>query len=83
MQGLENFLCLMLASPYLRADATLRMFLTTVNNAEFEQGKKAHTSGMGADPASNLGLRCVRTEGAITWASCCGTAVLALAAPPL
>lgn len=31
-QGLENFLLLVLASPYLRADVTLRMFLTTINN---------------------------------------------------
>lgn len=28
MQGLENFLSLVLANPYMRADTTLRMFMT-------------------------------------------------------
>jgi hypothetical protein len=100
-QGLENFLLLVLANPYMRADVTLRMYLTVANTvrsvagsaccfcaargrrrivppahpphspptpplhffprprlqAEFEQGKKAHTSGVGADPSTNAGLR--------------------------
>lgn len=54
--GLENFLLLLLANPYIRADATLRVFLTQRGTAEFEQAKKAAAQGVGADPASNPGL---------------------------
>jgi hypothetical protein len=64
MQGLEQFMLLVLTSPYLRGDATLRMFLTQKGTAEFEQQKKAANGGVGADPASNAGLarwfRCLR-----------------------
>lgn len=56
MQGLESFLGLLLANPYLRQDATVRMFLQQGGTAEFEQAKKATLQGVGADPASNLGL---------------------------
>jgi hypothetical protein len=56
MAGLENFMLLVLASPYLRNDATMRMFLTQKGAPEFEQAKKAALQGVGADPASNVGL---------------------------
>lgn len=56
MAGLENFMLLVLANPYLRNDVTLRMFLTQKGGPEFEQAKKAASQGVGADPASNLGL---------------------------
>ena len=56
MAGLEQFMLLLLSNPYLRLDATLRMFLTTKGSAEFEQAKKAHVGGVGADPAANPGL---------------------------
>ena len=56
MQGLEQFVLLMLSNPYLRGDATLRMFLTQKGVPEFEQQKQAATGGVGADPASNAGL---------------------------
>lgn len=56
MAGLENFMLLVLSNPYLRNDATLRMFLTQKGTAEFEQAKKAASQGIGADPATNTGL---------------------------
>jgi hypothetical protein len=56
MQGLEQFMLLVLSNPYLRLDATLRMFLTQKGTAEFEQAKKAAAGGVGADPSSNPGL---------------------------
>lgn len=56
MQGLENFMLLVLANPYLRNDVTLRMFLTQKGAAEFEQAKKAASQGVGADPSTNAGL---------------------------
>jgi hypothetical protein len=56
MAGLENFVLLLLASPYLRQDSTLRMFFSQKGVAEFEQAKKATQQGVGADPAANPGL---------------------------
>jgi PX domain len=56
MAGLENFILLLLANPYIRNDATLRMFMTQGGAAEFEQAKKATLQGVGADPSTNLGL---------------------------
>jgi hypothetical protein len=56
MQGLEQFVLLVLSNPYLRLDATLRMFLTQKGQAEFEQAKKAAAGGVGADPTTNAGL---------------------------
>jgi hypothetical protein len=56
MAGLENFMLLLLANPYLRADVTTRMFLSQKGTAEFEQAKKAANQGVGADPAANPGL---------------------------
>jgi PX domain len=56
MQGLENFMLLVLSNPYLRNDVTLRMFLTQRGQAEFDQAKKAASQGVGADAASNAGL---------------------------
>jgi len=56
MAGLENFVLLLLANPYMRNDATLRMFFSLKGVAEFEQAKKATQAGQGADPASNGGL---------------------------
>ena len=56
MAGLENFMLLVLSNPYLRHDATLRMFLTQKGGSEFEQAKKAAAQGVGADPSANPGL---------------------------
>jgi len=56
MQGLENWLLLVLSNPYLRSDVTLRMFLTQRGLPEFDQAKKAASSGVGADPSANPGL---------------------------
>lgn len=56
VQGLENFLALVLANPYLRLDVTLEMFLTQKAGPEFEQAKKAAGQGIGSDPNSNIGL---------------------------
>lgn len=56
MAGLENFVLLVLANPYLRNDSTLRMFFSQKGVGEFEQAKKAALQGVGADPASNGGL---------------------------
>jgi hypothetical protein len=47
---------LVMSNPYLRNDATLRMFLTQRGGPEFEQAKKAASQGVGADPGSNPGL---------------------------
>lgn len=56
MQGLEQFMLLVLSNPYLRLDATLRMFLTLKGENEFTQAKKAAAGGVGADPSQNPGL---------------------------
>lgn len=56
MGGLENFMQLLLSNPYLRNDATLRMFLTQKGAPEFEQAKNAAAQGVGSDPAGNPGL---------------------------
>ena len=56
MQGLENWLLLVLSNAYLRNDSTLRMFLTLKGIPEFDQAKKAASAGVGADPTTNTGL---------------------------
>lgn len=56
MQGLEQFMLLVLSNPYLRLDSTLRVFLTLKGTTEFEQAKKAAIGGVGADPSTNPGL---------------------------
>lgn len=56
MAGLEQFCSLLVANPYLRLDATFRVFLTQQGTSEWEQAKKVANSGHGANPDSNSGL---------------------------
>jgi len=56
MAGLEQFMLLLLSNPYIRNDATLKMFLTLGGTAEFDQAKKAASGGVGANPTQNPGL---------------------------
>jgi hypothetical protein len=57
MAGLQEFILLLLANPYVRNDATLRMFFTLKGTAEFEQAKKAANAGQHANPGTNPGLQ--------------------------
>jgi hypothetical protein len=55
--GLSDWTKKIAAHPYLRLDATFKLFLTLTADTEFEQAKKAASSGTGANPAQNAGLK--------------------------
>jgi hypothetical protein len=56
MAGLNEFMLLLLSNPYVRNDASVRMFFTLKGVSEFDQAKKAANAGQGADPSANPGL---------------------------